>query len=664
MAMGSTFEDRSDLFAPPYIPGDPESARANREWNARNHSMTYDLVDELRMPREGDKRTLAEMNANPFAVSNANDGDPRGDVDPLALVALAQGGPYDIAARRAAIQARRDAIAKLLTDQQVAQQLAQAAPTDTASRELTSGLRPDYKDTGQGIQAGDMAVSGATPGFVTQQGFFETAVPNPPDPNNVWSSPPPPNSPPPAFTRDDESEPDKSGKGKASDFDEDAANQAVADALAEAIANAPAAPTGHDPGENDQDAIDQGHNDVVAAALADAIANAPADAPGAPSSHNSGRNADVVSPSTTNAPAGFNSGYSDFISGPGGFAGFNAGSMMPGFGIPGDAGIPGSGNILGGPTAPAAPAAPSAPDFSGKALSDLDIVAPGAFDYDPGYDPGSHSLADIAMGKGGPDKGGFTQGIVDPNAPSEGGIPGYSPGNFAAPSNAPAAPGPTGGRGYTGGIDQVSAADKAQADREAQDAADIGRSLDISLEGIAQAATAMGAPATGKNALADFTEADAAQASINAPGPVSPGSFSGWGTGIVPGGFQAPGPAAPTGWGSTTPGFTPGGFQANASMTTGDFDADGMNDAVAASLADAIAASSPGTPGGSVDMTASNDAMNAAVADALGNVIGGYDADQAAAAADAAADAGDVDGSGESSGDGDAGSDGDGGGDY
>jgi hypothetical protein len=309
MAMGSTFEDRSDLFAPPYIPGDPESARAAAEWQARNRNMTYDLVDELRMPRFGDTRTIAEMNVNPFAVSNANDGDPRGDVDPLALVALAQGGPYDIDARRAAIQARRDAIAKQLTDQQVAAAVAENAPAPGGGGGGGSILARDSSGTGSGDTA---AATGATPGSVTQQGFFANAVPNDPDPNNVWSSPPPPNSPPPAFTRDDEdeSEPDKSGKGKTSDFDEDAANQSIADMLAEAIANAPAAPTGHVPGENDQDAIDQGHNDVVEAALADAIANAPADAPGAPSSHNSGRSADVVSPSTAPSSRGCKPGRS------------------------------------------------------------------------------------------------------------------------------------------------------------------------------------------------------------------------------------------------------------------------------------------------------------------------------------------------------------------
>ena len=79
-------------------------------WDTRRDITSRELVDELRMPR----------------IYGETWGDPRGMVDPLALTALSQGGGYDI-------QARRNAIAKRLLENQLAQQAAQAAPTADAA---------------------------------------------------------------------------------------------------------------------------------------------------------------------------------------------------------------------------------------------------------------------------------------------------------------------------------------------------------------------------------------------------------------------------------------------------------------------------------------------------------------------------------------------------
>jgi len=94
--------------------------------------ITAQDVDELRMPPSGQYG-----------------GDPRGAVDPAALLAASWQTPYDVDARRAAIT-------KALLDQQAAQQVAAAAPVPTTPRDAAGmGTSPfDYKDIAQGTAGG------------------------------------------------------------------------------------------------------------------------------------------------------------------------------------------------------------------------------------------------------------------------------------------------------------------------------------------------------------------------------------------------------------------------------------------------------------------------------------------------------------------------------
>ena len=78
----------SEMFAPAYQRDDPTKVAALQTWTDKNQSMTNPLVEETRMP------------------TTVNVGDPRGMVDPVALRVLAQGGAYDMNARRNSIAAQ------------------------------------------------------------------------------------------------------------------------------------------------------------------------------------------------------------------------------------------------------------------------------------------------------------------------------------------------------------------------------------------------------------------------------------------------------------------------------------------------------------------------------------------------------------------------------
>jgi hypothetical protein len=103
------------LFAPAYIRGPGGSTFQPSEdalaaYNAQQHPLTSALVDELRIPNKppvgGSGGTIGVNWPYSMGVPAVQRyGDPRGTVDPEALRVLAQGGHYDV-------QARRDAIAQ------------------------------------------------------------------------------------------------------------------------------------------------------------------------------------------------------------------------------------------------------------------------------------------------------------------------------------------------------------------------------------------------------------------------------------------------------------------------------------------------------------------------------------------------------------------------
>jgi len=78
-----------DLFAPAYNPTDPQSVQAVQAWTDRNQGISPAQIEQTRMPTAG-----------------VNTGNPAGMVDPAALRSMAQGGPYDMDARRNAITAQ------------------------------------------------------------------------------------------------------------------------------------------------------------------------------------------------------------------------------------------------------------------------------------------------------------------------------------------------------------------------------------------------------------------------------------------------------------------------------------------------------------------------------------------------------------------------------
>jgi hypothetical protein len=100
------------VFAPAYIHGFKPSEDAVATWNAQNHVVTPGMIDELRMPDawQPPSQNLPAMGGGPYGEGRIPQrqtlGDAAGQVDPLALRAMAQGGPYDVNARRSAIAAR------------------------------------------------------------------------------------------------------------------------------------------------------------------------------------------------------------------------------------------------------------------------------------------------------------------------------------------------------------------------------------------------------------------------------------------------------------------------------------------------------------------------------------------------------------------------------
>jgi hypothetical protein len=99
----------TDLFAPAYIRGFAPSENAVRAWSAYQHNVTPGMLDELRMPNASQgAQTYSGGNGvygGPIPLKQQY-GDPRGALDPEALRMMAQGGHYDVEARRNAIAAR------------------------------------------------------------------------------------------------------------------------------------------------------------------------------------------------------------------------------------------------------------------------------------------------------------------------------------------------------------------------------------------------------------------------------------------------------------------------------------------------------------------------------------------------------------------------------
>lgn len=113
-ALGNLFQtydpgSPSSLFAPAFIHGYKPSEDALAAWNATNHPITRDDVDALRMPNvytPPSPKTAADGVYGAGVPINQMYGDARGAVDPAALRVLAQGGQYNVGARRDAIAAR------------------------------------------------------------------------------------------------------------------------------------------------------------------------------------------------------------------------------------------------------------------------------------------------------------------------------------------------------------------------------------------------------------------------------------------------------------------------------------------------------------------------------------------------------------------------------
>jgi hypothetical protein len=96
------------LFAPGYVHGWAPSEKAVADWTAGHH-IGRDTVEASRMPGEYMDPTQMTRGdgvyGGPLPV-NQSYGDKRGTVDPEALRIWAQGGKYDLDARRNAIAAR------------------------------------------------------------------------------------------------------------------------------------------------------------------------------------------------------------------------------------------------------------------------------------------------------------------------------------------------------------------------------------------------------------------------------------------------------------------------------------------------------------------------------------------------------------------------------
>ena len=101
------------MFAPAYIKGFAPSEAAVAKWQAENHGLTPAMIDQTRMPNEWRDPNVGVTSVGgrgPYGAgqipNNLSYGDPQGSVDPEALRIAAQGGKYDMNARRDAIAQR------------------------------------------------------------------------------------------------------------------------------------------------------------------------------------------------------------------------------------------------------------------------------------------------------------------------------------------------------------------------------------------------------------------------------------------------------------------------------------------------------------------------------------------------------------------------------
>jgi len=115
-APGSIFENYDPtgalggMFAPAFIKGFAPSEKAVAAWQAE-YRPGQEIIEQSRMPNlyvpPGDNPLVGVDGVYSAGVPQKQSyGDPRGMVDPAALLAASQGGKYDIEARRSSIAAR------------------------------------------------------------------------------------------------------------------------------------------------------------------------------------------------------------------------------------------------------------------------------------------------------------------------------------------------------------------------------------------------------------------------------------------------------------------------------------------------------------------------------------------------------------------------------
>jgi len=103
----------TDLFAPGYIKGFAPAEQAVNAWRERNRPVITEAdLEATRLPNQWTDPNpgVYPGGVGPYGAARVPDnlrfGDKRGTVDPEALRVMAQGGPYDINARRGAIAKR------------------------------------------------------------------------------------------------------------------------------------------------------------------------------------------------------------------------------------------------------------------------------------------------------------------------------------------------------------------------------------------------------------------------------------------------------------------------------------------------------------------------------------------------------------------------------
>jgi hypothetical protein len=131
------------LFAPAFIKGFAPSEKAVSQWQAANHALTPGMLDQTAMPAQWTPPTpttaTSAFRQGTGTGGNLNFGGNKPPVDPEALRVLAQGGVYDMAARR-------DAITQRILENAAAQSAAQtaAATSATPATAFTQGQRDPY----------------------------------------------------------------------------------------------------------------------------------------------------------------------------------------------------------------------------------------------------------------------------------------------------------------------------------------------------------------------------------------------------------------------------------------------------------------------------------------------------------------------------------------